>query len=153
PERSDYLPFAGMSSFGGSNSLQQVRDAYGALFRYSANPYPSGLLNWPDSTINELRDLIRRTTVIAAEMDEFELLRCKVELRAGKLGDEAALAQAGSCFDNYLSRSRPEAFASEARGWRARTLFLRGKGASAAKFYLDELAKETSNIRRERLLD
>ena len=35
----------------------------------------------------------------------------------------------------------------------ARADFLRGKQASAAKFYLDELKSETSNIRRERLLN
>src|SRR5262249_39159619 len=42
--------------------------------------------------------------------------------------------------------------ASEARGWLARVDLLRGKHAAAAKFYLDELASETSNIRRERLV-
>ena len=87
------------------------------------------------------------------EADELELLRCKVDLRGAKVADAAALAGVRSCLDRYLARPRPAALASEARGSIARTDFLRGKQASALKFYLDELASETSNIRRERLLD
>jgi hypothetical protein len=155
PERNGHSPYAGMSQSGGGASLQMARDAYRALFpdQPPVN-YDHGSLNWPEPVIAHVRDLARDARAAnQVEADELELLRCKVDLRGAKLGDDAALAGVRSCLDSYLARPRPAALASEARGWIARTDFLRGKQASAAKVYLGELASETSNIRRERLLD
>src|SRR5262249_20692800 len=116
-------------------------------------------LNWPDATIAALRDLAAVTRAdSAAEADELELLRCKIELRAAKLRDgrreeDPALAQVRSCLESFLARPRPAELVSEARGWIARTDWLRGRDAAAAKFYLEELSSTTSNIRRERLME
>jgi hypothetical protein len=152
PEKTAYSPYAGMAPGGGSQSLQKLRDTYRALFPDPLTS-PSGALNWPESTLQNLRDIVGTTMVTDTERDEFELLRCKIDLRAARFDDDAALSNAGSCLEAYLSKPRPAAMASEARGWLARTDFLRGKHARAAKFYLDELRRETSNIRRERLLE
>jgi len=146
--RKDYLPYAGMAT-GGAATLQNVRDAYRALF-----PDDLESLNWPDSTIQPLRMFVRAAQPAnAAEADELELLNCKVELRAAKPDDDASLGRVKECLDFYISRPRPPALLSEARGWIARTNFLRGKQTAAAKFYLSELASETSNIRRQRLVN
>ena len=156
PEKESHLPYAGMAHDGGSASLQAARDAYRALFPDQPPPdsyYYSNGLKWPAPDLARVRDLAsaaRATTV--AETDELELLRCKVDLRAAMPDDKPALVQVRSCFEAYLARARPDALASEARGWMARADFLLGNQASAAKFYLDELASPASNIRRERLL-
>jgi len=152
-EKPDYVPYAGISSTGGSDGLQKARDSYQALFSYPQPPYSNGW-SWPEPVLTSLQDLVRSTLPAnAAEADELGLLMCKVELRALKAGrDEAALAKVHSCFESYLAKPKPPALASEARGWLARTEYLGGKGASASKIYLSELALETSNIRRERLL-
>jgi hypothetical protein len=148
-EKADYQSYAGMSPGAGNSGLQNVRAAYRALFPDSG----IGSLVWPDPVISNLRDLVRAASPAnAAEADELRLLRCKVELRALKSWNDAALGQVRSCFESYLGQPRPAALASEASGWLARTEFLSGKGASAAKIYMSELASETSNIRRERLL-
>src|SRR5262249_10311033 len=149
PEKQNHSPYAGMAASGGSTELQKARDAYRTLF-----PDPPTSLNWPESTLANVRNILLSTSVTnSAEEPELALMRCKLELRAAHPGDDPALAQVRSCFESFLAQPKPEALASEARGWIARTDFLRGKDASAAKFYLDELAKETSNIRRERLLN
>jgi hypothetical protein len=155
PERNSRSPYAGMSPSGGGASLQAARDAYRALFPDQPPVYSDqGSLNWPEAVIAHVRDLVGDARAAnQVEADELELLRCKVDLRGARVADAAALAGVRSCLDRYLARPRPAALASEARGWIARTDFLRGKQASALKFYLDELASETSNIRRERLLD
>jgi len=146
--RTDYVPYAGMAT-GGAATLQNVRDAYRALF-----PDNVQSLNWPDSTIQPLRVLVQAARpASSAEADELELLNCKVELRGAKPDDDAALTRVRGCLDSYVAKPRPSALASEARGWIARTDFLRGDHAAAARFYLNELASETSNIRRRRLLD
>jgi hypothetical protein len=154
PERESHLSYAGMAHDGAGASLQAARDAYRALFPDQPPPdYYYYTLNWPAPDLARVRDFVsaaRATTV--AETDELELLRCKVDLRAAKPDDKPALAQVRSCFDTYLAHPRPDALTSEARGWMARADFLLGNQASAAKFYLDELASPASNIRRERLL-
>jgi len=152
-EKTDYLPYAGISSTGGGADLQKARDSYQAIFSYPQQPYSNGW-SWPEPVLTRLRDLVRSTVPAnAAEADELGLLTCKVELRALKSGrDEAALTPVHACFESYLAQPRPPALASEARGWLARTEYLGGKGALASKIYLSELASVTSNIRRERLL-
>jgi len=149
PEKSDYSPFAGISTSDGSLDLEKVRGSYQLLF---SPPLFSGSFDWPAPAIDNVRDVARTAVVPPAEADELELVRCKVELRGSSPGDKAALDQVASCLESYLARPRLAAFASEARGWLARAYFLRGKQAQAAKIYLAELASATSNIRRERLL-
>lgn len=133
-----------------------MRDAYRALFPDDPSTvFKAGMgsLNWPDSTINNLRELLRNASATNAdEANELDLLRCKIELRALKDRNDAALPRVRSCFEAYIAQPRPPALLSEARGWIARVDFLSGKGSSASKFYMDELASATSNIRRERLL-
>jgi hypothetical protein len=149
PENADHVPYAGMSSGGGSAGLQDVREAYRDLF-----PEPSGVLRWPDPVIADLRKRVRSATAADAdEAHELELLQCKIELRALRGIGDPGIGQVRSCFESYLAKSRPDALASEARGWLARTAYLEGKGAIASKIYMSELASQTSNIRRERLLE
>jgi hypothetical protein len=152
PERLDHAPYAGMSPVGGRTSLQAARDAYRALFPDRPDPFEPSL-HWPEPVLANVRNLVDAARAEnQADADELDLLRCKVDLRAASPDDRPALSSVRACFDSYLSRPRPEALASEARGWMARTDFLSGHEAAAAKFYLDELPSTTSNIRRERLL-
>lgn len=149
-EKSDYVSYAGMSPADGSSGLDKARLAYRALFPDSG----ISALRWPDPVISNLRDLVRAASPAnAAEADELALLLCKVELRALKAENDAALDQVRSCFESYLAQPKPAALASEARGWLARTEYMNGKGAAASKIYMSELASETSNIRRDRLLE
>ena len=149
-EKTTYSPYAGMAAGGGSTGLQNARDAYRTLFP----DQPFGSLNWPEPTIANVRNVLLSTSVTdSAEEQELALMRCKLELRAAQPNDDSTLAQVRLCFESFLAQPKPAALTSEARGWIARTDFLRGRHASAARFYLDELAKETSNIRRERLLE
>src|SRR5262249_20143631 len=145
-EKTAYVPYAGMASRGTDPAFNLLREAYRALFSES----DSG--PWPHETINDLQKLLRGVQPLNdADRNELELLRCTIGLRAASPRD-AALAVTASCFELYLRQPRPQASTSEARGWLARTYFLQGKRAAAAKIYLDELANPNSNIRRERLL-
>jgi hypothetical protein len=134
-----YTPYAGMTAGGGSVSLQGARDAYRALFPDQPRQAPDafqGTLNWPELTLAKVRDIVYAAQATTpTEEDELDLLRCKVELRVAKPDDQAALTALRICFDTYRSRPRPPAFDSEARGWIARTDYLRGRYAAAAKFY------------------
>lgn len=150
-EKQSYAPFAGTASSGGRPDLQEVRKAYQDLLagqdaHWYALVYPKGATSRIDAMLGRLQPANK------AERDEMELLKCKVGLRAATRDDSAALVSVQSCFEFYLKQARPTALASEARGWLARTYYISGKHASAAKIYLDELASTTSNIRRERLL-
>jgi hypothetical protein len=146
-EKTSYAPFAGMSAAPGNDSMQRLRNAYQNLFQSYA-------LTWPDATIVRLRELARAAQPAnAAEQNELELLHCKIDLRGAKLGDDPALGKAQTCFETYLKQTRPDALASEARGWLARTYFLRERRPAAAKIYLAELRSTRSNIRRQALLD
>jgi hypothetical protein len=149
-EKSSYDAYAGMSDERAGRDLEKARSAYRALFADNQ----SASLDWPDPVIGNLRDLLRTTSAAnAAEAHELALLRCKVELRGWKPGDDAGLGQVRACFEAYVAQPRPSALGSEARGWLARTEFLAGNGASAAAIYMSELSSETSNIRRDRLLE
>src|SRR5712691_9985231 len=100
PEKPSYLPYAGMSPGGGSPDLQRVRDAYRALFPEPPDIRFGGLI-WSEVRIAELRNLVRAASAAdEAEAHELELLRCKVELRAARPGDDDALGQVRSCFES-----------------------------------------------------
>jgi hypothetical protein len=153
PENDHRLPYAGMANGGANGSLQTARDAYRALFPEEPDPY-SNTLNWPAPVLAHVRDLVNAVRPANdAETAELDLLRCKVELRAAKPDDKAALSNVRSCFETFLAPPRAAALTSEARGWMARADFLLGHDAAAAKFYLAELASPASNISRERLLN
>jgi len=151
-----YVPYAGMWPTAGPADITRVRTAYRALFPDSSSvALNNGMasLNWPDSTIGALRNLVNSATAANdTERHELDLLKCKIDLRGVKSKTDPSLSQVESCFENYLRSSRPPALASEARGWLARTDYLLDKGARASKYYLDELKSSVSNIHRERLL-
>ena len=112
-EKGNYLPYAGMSMGRGNSAVQTVRDFYQSQFR--DDPYPE--LNFPTAVIDRLRDLLTAIqTTRDAESHEVDLLRCKVELRAARIGDDASFARVQSCLESYLNRPRPLALTSEARG-------------------------------------
>ena len=149
-EKQNYTPYAGMSASGEDAALQEVRNEYQKQF---GEIPPFAPLEWPDSTTDLIRDMLRRIPPGIVPQPEADLLRCKIELRAVRvIGDTPELRQVQSCFETYLSQAKPPELTSEARGWLARTYFLRGKSAPAAKIYLEELGSTTSNIRRDRLL-
>ncbi|HEX4999331.1 MAG TPA: hypothetical protein VFY29_13975 [Terriglobia bacterium] len=152
-EKTTFVPYAGIAPAGGSLSLQRLRDAYRDLFPDQPGPYNPAPLSWPEPTIARLRELAAAASAANEnEAHELGLLRCKIELRAAGPRDNGALNGAARCFESYLADTRPPALASEAQGWLARTDFLRGRQAKAAKFYMAELSVADSNIRRERLL-
>jgi len=150
PEKTAYVPYAGMGSSGRDAAFNSLRQAYSALFPATDS---GSSLEWSQATINNLLKLLGAVQPRNnADRNELELLRCKIGLRAARPDDAAALASTQSCFESYLRQPRPLRLASEARGWLARTYFLQRKRAAAAKMYLDELANTNSNIRRQRLL-
>src|SRR5581483_3906769 len=117
----NYLPYAGMAETGGPAALQTLRDTYADLFPPD-NPYER--LEWSPSTVDHLNDLLRAVRPAnSAQSHELDLLRCKIELRAAQPSDSAALETTRACFETFLKTPRPAAFASEARGWPARTYF------------------------------
>src|SRR5262245_38636590 len=114
PEKANYLPYAGMSSSGGSPALQRVRESYRALF--PDDRHGIGPLDWPTATLESLRQLLAAVSAAnPAEAEEFELLRCKVELRAARPDDQDALERVKSCFESFLAQPCTEAIASDAR--------------------------------------
>ncbi len=150
-ERKINDPYAGMAAGGGSDGLRNVRRAYQNL-AFGVSTFPPYIFT--DAQLAPLRAALRDVRPAnVAETQELDLLRCKTELRAAKLGDDEGLQRAQSCFESYLKQPKPPSWASEARGWLARTYFLRGLRAKAAKIYLDELKIPTSNVSRETLLN
>jgi hypothetical protein len=146
-ERKTNVPYAGMATGGGSAGLRNARQFYQSVVL--SPPYI-----YTDPEIARLRTALSDARPSGvAETQELDLLRCKIELRAAKLKDAPGLQRAEACFESYLKQPKLPSWASEARGWLARTYFLRGLRAKAAKIYLDELKIESSNVSREILLN
>lgn len=132
--------FAGMRSPTSDAPLDAVREAYQRLVgaREAGEADDGTLVDGVGAAIAAAR----LAGPDAAARDELDLVALKVRLRALErdIADEgwADLARA---FEAFLARSLTPAIASEARGWRARCLYLSGQRADAAKIYLDELAR------------
>jgi hypothetical protein len=151
PAGRGYVPYAGISESTESGPIDELRQAYRNLLSSSARLYGASL-NFAPEAVEVVRERIRTMAPVDSKYaDEVDLLQCKLDLRAARNDDDASLATAQACLEKYLERSRPAALGSEARGWLARTLFLRKNRADAARIYLDELESPDSNIKRERL--
>jgi hypothetical protein len=156
-EKNTYIPYAGISESPDAGPMAGLRAAYRDLLYNSppqVGPYGQRLpLVFLPQAVDAVRDRIRAVSPLnGSQADEVDLLQCKLDLRAARIDDDPSLLAAQTCLEGYLQRTRPAALRSEARGWLARTYFLRRNRAEAAKIYLDELESPDSNIKRARLL-
>jgi hypothetical protein len=164
--RKEYGPFAGMSDSGANESLRKARVSYRTLqFADARAAVETGLQENPGES----------------EKEELLLIDAKVDLREGEgstqkpqtgkkrkhphgasrdtdshsgagASKEELLSRSEEKFRDFIGKSQSPAFRSEARGWLARVCYLTKDYPSAAKIYLDELAKEDSVFSRESLI-
>lgn len=130
-------PFAGMRAANGDTPMDRVRKAYQVL----AGDH-DGEAEAPIAAAENAIAAARLASPTALERDELDLVALKVRMRAKErdqsMEDWPAIAQA---FQQFLSRSLTPAVASEARGWLAHCYFRADDHPSAARIYLDELAR------------
>ncbi len=142
--------FAGMRTPMSTAPLDVVREAYQRLV---------GVRDTGDADGGTLVEAVaaaiaaaRLASPDAAARDELDLVALKVRLRALErdIADEG-WANLAKAFETFLARSLTPEMASEARGWLARCLHMAGDRASAAKIYLDELARPATVFSTESL--
>lgn len=145
-------PFAGMTAVQGGSPLARLRAAYQQL--QPAEFYAPGPRPLVD--VEPLRPAIAAAradrTLSARDREEVNLIEAKIEMRGGESGQPALLRSAKQKLQTFLRTARTREFASEARGWLARTHYLLGNRTAAGKIYLDELNRPGSNLSRETLL-
>jgi hypothetical protein len=145
-------PYAGMLAAQGSSPLARLRAAYQQLQPADLYvPPPRPLVD-----VEPLRPAVAAAradrTLSAREREEVNLIEAKIEMRGGESGQPALLRSAKQKLQAFLRTARTPEFASEARGWLARTHYLLGNRTAAGKIYLDELNRPGSNLSRETLL-
>ncbi|MGC4051113.1 MAG: hypothetical protein QM757_17255 [Paludibaculum sp.] len=145
-------PFAGMTAVQGGSPLARLRAAYQQL--QPAEFYAPR--HRPLVDVEPLRPAIAAAradrALTARDREEVNLIEAKIEMRGGESGQPALLRSAKQKLQAFLRTARTREFASEARGWLARTHYLLGNRTAAGKIYLDELNRPGSNLSRETLL-
>ncbi len=141
------VPFAGYLATTVPAPLAELREAYRRLAS------PGGTT---DSTaVQEAGAADERALatnrLTGTDLEEARLIDCKIGLRLA--GDDAEkLAEVQHKLEKFIGSSPAPAFASEARGWLARTLYLQRHYVLAAKIYLDEVGKPESVLSRDTLV-
>ncbi len=133
--RGQRLPFAGLLQQAEDSALNQLRRLYRRWEEASAAEFTQAL-----AAARAMRGLSPQ------ELDEIDLLDAKADLRMEQY--ESAKAKLTA----FLRSARTNVFASEARGWLARSHYRLGEQSAAGKIYLDELERSDSNLSQEVLI-
>lgn len=131
------VAFAGMANKEGSPLLHQVREAYQTQ-------------SW--GAVREAIEQVERAALAVREKEELALIEAKLTLRKGESQGPILLQQAQQQFLAFLAEAKDPDSLSEARGWLARSHYLLGQHAQAAKIYLDELDRPDTVYSRASLV-
>jgi hypothetical protein len=137
-------PYAGFLDSEAPPSLIELREAYRAL----AAETPAA--SEAEHAVLAAQKALIPGTLTGKNLEEAQLIDCKIALRLGE--GSPALEEARSKLENFIARAQNPLFASEARGWLARVLYLQEDYVGAAKIYLDELDSPKSNLSRDTLM-
>lgn len=141
-------PYAGFSAEAVPAALSNLRAAYIPLSRTTRQ-------DQPQSAFEEARRAaaraLARGVLSGKNLEEARLIDCKIALRMAELNRDS-LDGARRKLEEFIASAENQAFASEARGWLARILYLQRDYVRAALIYLDETDASDSPLKRDTLV-
>jgi hypothetical protein len=140
-------PFAAFLSAAVPAPLEDLREAYRRLASPNGTAESGPVQKARRCAVQALAPGV----LTGGNLEEAWLIDCKIDLRLAEKNPDALTAVRRK-LEDFLAFSSSPAFASEARGWLARALYLQRDYTRAAKIYLDEIDSPESILGRETLV-